>query len=152
MVKRRASLADAPSPSKQSRRTEPILVIISSLSAKGKIAIARCILKELQSSTLLVSDPEIGRLATPKQGLFEVKEYTTETPQLPPDAHHHVVVVSHDLARPTRIAEAMATDGNQAQLVTVVDARTFLDVCHAGLESQSSRPGPATHTFEPRLG
>ena len=117
-----ADLADA----KVSRRAAPLAVVISSLSTDDKITTARGILKELQHATVLVSDSETGRLATPDHGAFEVKEYTTSVPQLPPDAHH-VVVVAHDLAQPSQIAMAMASDGRQAQLVAVVDSRTFLD-------------------------
>ena len=124
MSKRRSRLADASN--KQSRGDAPLAVVISGLSTEDKIATARCMLKELRHATVLVSDPETGRVATPNHGVFEVKEYTTATPQLPPDAQH-VVVIPHALARPSRIAEAMASDGHQAQLVAVVDARTFLD-------------------------
>ena len=101
-------------------------MVISGLSTEDKIATARCILKELQHATVLVSDLETGRLATSSHKAFEVKEYTTATPQLPPGAQD-VVVIPHALARPSRIAEAMASDGHQAKLVAVVDARTVLD-------------------------
>ena len=37
------------------------------------------------------------------------------------------MVISHELARPSRIAAAMASDGNEARLVAAIDARTFLD-------------------------
>ena len=124
MSKRRSRLADASN--KQSRGDAPLAMVISGLSTEDKIATARCILKELQHATVLVSDLETGRLATSSHKAFEVKEYTTATPQLPPGAQD-VVVIPHALARPSRIAEAMASDGHQAQLVTVVDARTFLD-------------------------
>ena len=130
MSKRRSRLADAGN--KQSRRDAPLAIVVSSLSTEDKIATARCILKELQRATVLVSDPdmsevvsETGRLATPNHA-FEVKEYMTATPQLPPGAQD-VVVIPHALARPSRIAEAMASDGHQAKLVAVVDARTVLD-------------------------
>ena len=135
-----ADLADA----KVSRRAAPLAVVISSLSTDDKIATARGILKELQHATVLVSDSETGRLATPDHGAFEVKEYTTSVPQLPPDAQH-VVVVPHDLAQPSQIAEAMASDGRQAQLVAVVDSRTFLDDLDQNAKVESGEKDDRAH-------
>ena len=143
MPKRRsdhADLADA----KVSRRAAPLAVVISSLSTDDKIATARGILKELQHATVLVSDSETGRLATPDHGAFEVKEYTTSVPQLPPDAHH-VVVVAHDLAQPSQIAMAMASDGRQAQLVAVVDSRTFLDDLDQNAKVEAAKKDDRAH-------
>ena len=135
-----ADLADA----KVSRRAAPLAVVISSLSTDDKIATARGILKELQHATVLVSDSETGRLATPDHGAFEVKEYTTSVPQLPPDAHH-VVVVAHDLAQPSQIAMAMASDGRQAQLVAVVDSRTFLDDLDQNAKVEAAKKDDRAH-------
>ena len=135
-----ADLADA----KLSRRAAPLAVVISSLSTDDKIATARGILKELQHATVLVSDSETGRLATPDHGAFEVKEYTTSAPQLPPDAHH-VVVVAHDLAQPSQIAEAMASGGRQAQLVVVVDSRTFLDDLDQNAKVEAAKKDDRAH-------
>ena len=135
-----ADLADA----KVSRRAAPLAVVISSLSTDDKITTARGILKELQHATVLVSDSETGRLATPDHGAFEVKEYTTSVPQLPPDAHH-VVVVAHDLAQPSQIAMAMASDGRQAQLVAVVDSRTFLDDLDQNAKVEAAKKDDRAH-------
>ena len=108
MPKRRSTLDAAPS---KHRRNEPhVTTVICGVYAEGKAAVARCLLKELKSATVLVSNLEEGQAAVPKKGgAFEVRDYKTETPQLPPQhPRQNVVVLSHDLARPSRIAAAMA--------------------------------------------
>ena len=111
-------------------RKEPVAasqrIIVSSLSADNKIAFAHCLLKELQSATVLVSEESVGQCAAPKKGKFEIVVYTTPTPK-PPPPPQNAVVIPHDLARPSRIADEMGSDGHHAHLVAVVDARTFLD-------------------------
>ena len=122
-------------PSKQSRNDlkhvamQPVMCIVQGLYIEGKTAITQCLLKELQSATLIVSDLKAGRRAIPKKaGTFEVREYTTETPQPPPHGLiQNVVVLSHDLARPSRVAAAMTSDTRTARLLTVLDVRSFLD-------------------------
>ena len=101
-------------------------IVVCSTSPEDKIAFSRCLLQELQSATVIVSEKAAGQRAAPRKGTFEVVEYTAATPQPPSDARN-IVAIPHDLARPSRIADALASDGNQAQQVTVIDARTFLD-------------------------
>ena len=62
--------------------------------------------------------------------MFEVSEYTSASPQISPsDGQKNVVVIAHDLARPAQVAAAMANADNDRtiKLLTVLDARSFLD-------------------------
>ena len=51
----------------------------------------------------------------------------TETPQLQTQDLLNVVVLSHVLAQPSRVAAAMASATSTVRLLTVLDARSFLD-------------------------
>ena len=101
----------------------PITCIVSGLYADGKLAVARALLKELRSATVLVGDPAAKRALSTK----EVIEYNGETPKLPHGVGN-VVVLAHDLAQPSRIAAATTSGGRAApKLLCVIDARSFLD-------------------------
>jgi hypothetical protein len=77
---------------------------------RGQAAIVRSLLKELKSATVIVSDLQVGQQAVPKHaGAFVLTQYLAETPCLPPGPIQNVVVLAHDLARPARVAAAMAT-------------------------------------------
>ena len=115
---------------KQNRNEPHPITVVSGLYVEGKIAITRCLLKELKSASVIASDLEAGRRVLPKGATsFEVTQYTTETPRpLPPQSSfENVVVLCHDLARPSRVAEEMTKEGRTARLVAVLDARSFLD-------------------------
>ena len=126
--RRPVATANARPKRNRGRNEPPVCIIVSSLSAEGQIAIARSLLDSLPSglsgTVLLASDLETGRRAAPEG--VDVHEYTTATPQPPSDCGD-VVVMSHGLARPSRIAQTMAGGGDQARLVAVIDSRTFLD-------------------------
>ena len=122
--------ADDAAPAKQGRTvSEPTtrVCIVYGLHADSKTAVARKVIKELQSATLLTTDAQAGRKIMPKKGPFEVVEYKTADPQPPPHATN-VVVLPHELARPTRAAAAAISSNPKAivRLMTVIDARTFL--------------------------
>ena len=129
MSKRRSrSNEDAPSKKQSRKEPQPTTVIVCGLYVEGKTAVARGLLKELKSATVIMSDLKEGRQAVPDKGAFEVKEYKTETPQLATqDPIRNVVVLAHDLARPSRIAAALASDERSPRLLTILDSRTFLD-------------------------
>ena len=111
-------------PSKQS---VPVRIILCGLYDKGKTAVAKSLLKELKSATVIACDLKAGRRAVPKKsGEFEVRVYT-ETPQLQTQDLLNVVVLSHVLAQPSRVAAAMASATSAVRLLTVLDARSFLD-------------------------
>ena len=113
--------------SKKSRKEPEFTCIVCGVYVEGKTAIARCLNKELKSATVIVSDQKVGQQAVPKKaGTFAVRKYTTETPQYATE-DQNVVVLAHDLARPSRLAAAMASDNRTVRLLTVLDARSFLD-------------------------
>ena len=95
---------------------QPIACIVTGLYAEGKHAVAHCLLRELQSATVIGSDLKAAQSAVPtKADKFEVSEYTTETPQLTPQQMvENVVVLAHELAWPCRVAAALAS-GSQSQ-------------------------------------
>ena len=114
-------------PAKQNR-DEQQRIIVCGLYDQGRKAVAKCLLQELKSAMVLACDLKAGRRAVPKKaGAFEVRAYTEETPQLPSQDLLHAVVLSHVLARPSRVAAAMASASCTVQLLTVLDARSFLD-------------------------
>ena len=133
LMPKRSSRVDGAEAAPAKRRGEKssVTCIVCGLYAEGKAAVTRCLLKELESATVIASDLKAGRAAVPKK--VEVTEYKTETPRLPPDASN-VVVLPHDLARPSRLAAAMASDKRPAVLLTVLDARSFLDDWESGAE------------------
>ena len=138
MPKRRIDVEAPPKQSRKQPAAAPAArIVVSSLSADSKVAIARCLLKELGSAvTVIASDIDAGRRVAPKKGgSVEVQEYTSPVPQSPPGSRN-ALVIAHDLARPSRIAEAVAGDAAKVQLVTVLDTRTFLD----DIESQVELP------------
>jgi G3E family GTPase len=110
-----------------SKQTAPQRIILCGLYDEGKTAVAKCLLKELRSATVIACDLKTGRRAVPKKsGEFEVRVYT-ETPQLQTQGLLNVVLLSHVLAQPSRVAAAMASGNSAARLLTVLDARSFLD-------------------------
>ena len=125
---KRGSGVDAAVPcGKKSREHHQPILVISGLYAEGKAAVARCLLGELKNATVITSDVEAGRVAVPKgRGAFKVITYTTDTPQ-PLDLIDNVLVLAHELARPSRVAEAMTSERRRCRLLTVLDARRFLD-------------------------
>ena len=144
MSKRRAR--DVGVSSSKEARNEPVAgtcIVVSSISAEGQIALCRGLAKELKRAALIVADAEVGRAVAPKKGAFEVIEYTTATPcPLPPG--QNAVVIGHRLARPSRVAEAMAREGSpEAKLVTVVDARSFLDDIESEVAFPPALPPPS---------
>ena len=122
--RRRAGSEDTNVPSKN----VPQRIILCGLYDEGKTAVAKCLLQELRSATVIACDLKAGRRAVPKKsGEFEVKVYT-EAPKLPAQDLQHAVVLCHPLAQPSRVAAALATSANSAvRLLTVIDARSFLD-------------------------
>jgi len=97
---------------------------------EGKLAVASSLLEELHTPMVLVADAHIGRLVRERQRrvALTVREYTAATPKLlPSDCEHDAVVLSHALARPSRIAAAMQLGTRLTVLVAVIDARTFYD-------------------------
>ena len=60
------------------------------------------------------------------QKKVEVTGYKTPMPA-PPPLGKSAVVLPHDLAQPSRVAAALTSDGRAAKLLTVLDARSFLD-------------------------
>ena len=134
---KRARAGDA-APSKQST-PKPIACIVCGLYVEGKTAIVRGLLKELKNAAVIVSDLKVGQQAVPKNGgAFELTQYVTETPQMPRGPIQNVVVLSHDLARPSRVAAAMVSDNSTIRLLTVLDARSFLDDWESAAELPSA--------------
>ena len=98
------SSVDVAAPSKRPSRDVQACTtcIVSGPYAEGKAAVTRCLLKELKAATVIASDLHLGRQAVPNKGPFDVKDYKTETPQLSPqNSVQNVVVLAHDLARPS---------------------------------------------------
>ena len=120
MSKRRSrSNEDAPSKKQSRKEPQPTTVIVCGLYVEGKTAVARGLLKELKSATVIASDAKAGRQAAPKQaGSFEVGEYTKDTPQ-PPPGRQSVVVLAHELAQPSRVAAALAGGSHAVRLLAV---------------------------------
>ena len=147
MPKRGRAAADAV-PSK-SCDTNIITCIICGIYNDGRTAVAKCLLTELKSATVIACDLKAGRRAIPKKaGEFEVRAYTDATPQLPtPGLLQNVVVLPHELARPSRVAAAMASDNKCAVwLLAVLDARSFLD----DWESPEKLPSALRSNFNTR--
>ena len=83
--------------------------IVSGLCADARTAVAKGVLREMQKATILTIEEETGKQALPKKGgAFEVKVYTTADPQPLPEPAN-IVVLAHQLSRPSRVAAAMAT-------------------------------------------
>ena len=110
-----------------SNQNVPQRIILCGLYDEGKTAVAKCLLQELRSATVIACDLKAGRRAVPKKsGEFEVTVYT-EAPQLPAQDLQNVVVLCHPLAQPSRVAAALASANCAVRLLTVLDARSFLD-------------------------
>ena len=110
-----------------SKQNVPQRIIVCGLYDEGKTAVAKCLLQELRSATVIACDLKAGRRAVPKKsGEFEVRVYT-EAPQLPAQDLQNVVVLCHPLAQPSRVAAALASAISAVRLLTVIDARSFLD-------------------------
>ena len=108
-----------------SKQNVPQRIILCGIYDEGKTAVAKSLLKELNSATVIACDLKAGRRAVPKQsGEFEVR---VSAPQLQTQDLLNVVVLSHVLAQPSLVAAAMARANSAVRLLTVLDARSFLD-------------------------
>ena len=129
MSSRRRSDSSVKDARAKKRRADPspMTCIVSGLCADARTAVAKGVLREMQKATILTIEEETGKQALPKKGgAFEVKVYTTADPQPLPEPAN-IVVLAHQLSRPSRVAAAMAKSEAVVRLVTVIDARTFCD-------------------------
>lgn len=124
-------------PESKRHRDEPVTFVVSGQN-KATVVVGLLKEQEREITVLIASDVAAARQMVAdgkKQQTIEVIGYKTPTPPPPPPGQS-AVVLPHELAQPSRIAAAMASEGRITRLLTVLDARSFLD----DWESQDAFP------------
>ena len=115
-------------PESKRNRDEPVTFVVSGQN-KATVVVGLLKEQEREITVLIASDVAAARQMVAdgkKQQTIEVIGYKTPTPPPPPPGQS-AVVLPHELAQPSRIAAAMASEGRITRLLTVLDARSFLD-------------------------